>query len=213
MKTAIVLGATGLVGSHLVEQLVQEDVIERVVAITRRPIEYTSPKVVNKVVEFEVLENYRDTFQGDMLFSCLGTTIKRAGSLDAQRKVDLDYQYQTAKLASENGVSHYLLVSSSGAKSSSGSPYFKMKGELEEKVALLPFERISIFQPSLLMGNRNEFRLGEKIGSWIMPALCALPPLKRYRPIHGGDVAKKMIAVACSSGEKRELFQLDELFL
>ena len=212
MKTAIVVGATGLVGKSLVDRLATESDIEKVVAITRRPVEYKSDKIVNEVVNFDELEKHSDIFRGDILFSCLGTTAKQAGSIANQRKVDFEYQYQAAKIASENGVGHYVLVSSSGADASSRSPYLKMKGELEDEVSLLAFQRISILQPSLLIGERESFRLGETLGSWILPLLCKLPFLKKYRPISGDEVAKKMVSVSLSEGSTREIFRLDEVF-
>ena len=212
MKTVIVLGSTGLVGKKLVERLSKEQGVEKVIAITRRPIEFASEKVVNEVINFDELANYSDVFKGDVLFSCLGTTIKQAGSVAALRKVDYDYQYEVAKMAAENGVGHYILVSASGANASSKSSYMKMKGELERDASLLPFQRISILQPSLLVGERNHFRLAEVLGSWVLPTLCRLPFLKKYRPISGDEVATKMVSVALSTGSAKEKFTLDELF-
>ncbi|NJN48102.1 MAG: hypothetical protein HC808_18300 [Candidatus Competibacteraceae bacterium] len=106
---------------------------------------------------------------------------------------------------------HYLLVSSSGANEKSNNPYLKMKGELECKIQALPFERISIFQPSLLIGERADFRLAEKLGNWVLPVLCAIPGLQRYRPIHGEQVAAKMIQVSQQPGRGLERFRLDEI--
>ncbi|GAA6186156.1 NAD(P)H-binding protein [Aliiglaciecola sp. NS0011-25] len=212
MKTAIVIGATGLVGKNLVDRLAADKRVERVVAVTRRPIEYQSNKIVNQVVNFDELEKYADVFTGDVLFSCLGTTAKQAGSVQEQRKVDFEYQYQAAKISAENGVSHYILVSSSGANGKSISPYLKMKGELEDAVWLLPFKRVSILQPSLLIGERESFRLGETLASWILPPLCMLPFFKRYRPISGDEVAKKMLSISLSSGNAKQIYRLDALF-
>ncbi len=212
MKIAIVVGATGLVGEKLVDRLAKEKHIEKVVAITRRPVEYKSKKVVNEVINFDELEKRSDIFKGDILFSCLGTTVKQAGSFKEQRKVDFEYQFKAAKISSENRVNHYILVSSSGANAKSRSPYFKMKGELENEVSSLPFKRISILQPSLLIGDREAFRLGETLASWILPFLCKLPFLKRYRPISGDYVAKKMVSVSLSAGNPKEIYRLDELF-
>ena len=174
---------------------------------------HPSPNVENRVVNFDRLEDDAAFFQADLLFSCLGTTRKQAGSIDAQRKVDLDYQYRAARLAANNGVRHYLLVSSSGAGAGSINPYLRMKGELEHKVQELPFERISIFQPSLLLGKRSESRPGETLGSLILPILCAVPGLRRYRPIRGEAVAAKMVQVSRQPGPPREWFKLDEIFL
>ncbi|MDO6694263.1 NAD(P)H-binding protein [Aliiglaciecola sp. 3_MG-2023] len=212
MKTALVLGATGLIGKNLVNRLAADEGVEKVVAVTRRPVEYQSNKIVNQVVNFDELEQYSDVFIGDVLFSCLGTTAKQAGSVQKQRKVDFDYQYHAAKIAAENGVNHYILVSSSGANGKSISPYLKMKGELEDAVCVLPFKRISIVQPSLLIGERETFRLGESVASWILPILCKLPFLKRYRPISGDEVAKKMISISHTSANTKQIYRLDELF-
>lgn len=206
------MGATGLIGKNLVNQLINEENVEKIIAITRRPVEYQSTKVINKVIDFDHMENYKDAFVGDLLFSCFGTTKKQAGSIEAQRKVDVEYQYNAARIASENKVPHYFLISSSGADENSSSQYFKMKGELETKILALPFERISIFRPSLLMGERNEFRIGEYLGGLLLPILFKLPFLKRYRPIDGKTVAKKMIEVSAKPGKSLETYSLDELF-
>jgi len=211
-KVALVLGSTGLVGHALIEQLIAAEEISQVITLTRRPIEYASVKVMNYVVDFDQLEQHASLFQADLMFSCLGTTLKQAGSIGAQRKVDFQYQLKAAELAIANGVSHYLLVSSSGANDQSRSAYLKMKGELEKRIKLLNFERISIFQPSLLMGERKEFRLAEKLGSWLLPSLCLIPGFRRYRPITGKQVATKMYLVSSQSGPKLALYRLDELF-
>lgn len=212
MKTAIVIGATGLVGKALVDQLAKNESFEKIITVTRRSVEYSSNKIMNEVVNFDELENFRDVFKGDVLFSCMGTTAKQAGSLQEQRKVDVEYQYNAAKLSSENGVGHYILVSSSGANANSLSPYLKMKGELENEISLLSFKRISILQPSLLIGMRDSFRLGESLASISLPVICRLPLLKRYRPISGSDVAKKMVSVSLAPGPSKEVFKLDEIF-
>jgi uncharacterized protein YbjT (DUF2867 family) len=212
MKTAIVLGATGLVGKKLVGRLVNEQRIAKVVSITRRHVEYASEKVVNEVINFDNIEHYSHLFKGDIIFSCLGTTIKQAGTVQQQRKVDLEYQYKAAQLSSASNVKHYILVSSYGADQESKSPYLKMKGELENKISALPFKQITILQPSLLKGERESFRLGETIGNAILPVICKLPFLKKYRPISGDDVARKMVSVSLSPEKGKYVYRLDELF-
>lgn len=211
-KIAIVLGATGLVGKSLVNQLSTCPQFKKVHAITRRPVNFPMANVENHVIDFENMSASNNAFQGDILFSCLGTTKKQAGSIDAQRRVDVDYQLEAAKLAANNAVKQYVLVSSSGANAKNPNPYLKMKGELEEQVKKLSFERISIFQPSLLLGSRPETRLGEKVGGVVLPALCRLPGLKKFRPISGQQVAKKMIAVSMEAGPSLSYFRLDEIF-
>lgn len=210
---AIVIGATGLVGRALTDQLAEADHIAQVITLTRRPAEHASARVDNHVVDFDRLENHGDLFKADLLFSCLGTTRKQAGSLAAQRQVDVDYQYLAAQLAAANGVGHYLLVSSSGADRDSNNPYLQMKGELEDRIRGLSFARISIFQPSLLLGSRTDFRPAEKLASWFLPSLCRLPGLRRFRPITGAEVAAKLVQVSQKSGPGRELFRLDEIFI
>lgn len=211
-KKAIVLGATGLVGSNLVNQLEESDGFDEIVAITRRPVEYESSKIINLVVDFNQLDEFDFAFQGDTLFSCLGTTVKQAGSVSAQRIVDLDYQLKAAELAFEQGVQHYILVSASGANAKSLSPYLKMKGELEDAVINLGFKSVSIMQPSLLLGDRPESRTAEGLASIALPIICKLPGLRRFRPIHGWQVAKKMREVSLSDRSGLLTFNLDDVF-
>jgi len=212
-KTAIVIGATGLIGSNVVALLADAEHIGRVVAITRRAVEYDSEKIESYVVDFAELNSSTHLFVGDILFSCLGTTAKQAGSITAQRLVDLDYQFLAAQIAFEQGVNHYLLVSSSGADEKSLSPYLKMKGELEAKIQRLAFEHISILQPSLLLGEREHARFAEGIGSKVLPLICKLPGLHRYRPIQGKQVAQKMVELTRMPDRKFERISLDEVFL
>jgi uncharacterized protein YbjT (DUF2867 family) len=211
-KAVIVLGGTGLVGKALIDQLAEAEHIERVVALSRRAGTHSSEKVTYHVVDFDKLDQHADLFRGDMLFSCLGTTRKQAGSVEAQRIVDFDYQYQAAQLAVKQGVEHYLLVSSSAANASSNNAYLKMKGELEEGVEQLSFPRTSILQPSLLIGERDHLRIGEVVGSWILSALCKLPPLQRYRPIQGREVAARMVQLSRSAGSGVERLVLEQVF-
>ncbi|WP_346839733.1 NAD-dependent epimerase/dehydratase family protein [Microbulbifer sp. SAOS-129_SWC] len=216
-KRALVIGASGLVGRALTQQLAAADWIDEVVTLTRRPLAPAAPyphqdKVRNHVVDFDELERDPALFRGDLLYSCLGTTKRAAGSLAAQRRVDVDYQLQAARLAAQQGVAHYLLVSSSGANPDSRSAYLRMKGELEQQVLQLPFARISIFRPSLLLGKRDQWRPAEWLGSWLLPLLCTLPGLRRYRPIAAAQVAAKMVSVSAQDGPAVQSFTLDELF-
>lgn len=212
-KTAVVIGATGLVGRALVDQLADAQHVSKIITLTRRSVMHSSSKIINQVVDFEHLEDYASLFKADILFSCLGTTLKQAGSIDAQRKVDLDYQFRAAQLAASNGVQHYLLVSSSAASHKSKNPYLKMKGELEQKIQSLPFKHISIFQPSLLVGQRSDFRFAEKLGSLLLPVLYIIPWLRRFRPIAGRQVAAKMVLVSRQPSSPIEWVRLDEIFI
>ena len=210
---AIVIGATGLVGSALVNKLASAEHVEKIITLTRRPVNHASSKVENHVVDFNQLEDDAALFNGDFLFSCLGTTRSQAGSIAAQREVDLEYQFKAAQLAAQNGVPHYLLISSSGANAKNKNPYLKMKGELEQRIKVLSFKRISFFQPSLLIGPRKEFRLGEKLGGMVLPVLSFIPGLMRYRPVTGEQVAEKMVRVSQQPGAPLEYFRLDEIFI
>lgn len=212
-KTAIVIGATGLVGKALVNELANSDHFSQVITLTRKKYNHNSDKVINHVIQFDDLALYANLFKADCFFSCLGTTKKQAGSINNQRKVDFTYQLKAAQLAIANDVSHYLLVSSSGANENSTSQYLKMKGELELKIKQLPFNTISIFQPSLLIGSRDEFRFAEKIASWFLGLLCKLPFLNRYRPISGKQVAIKMIQTCLTQTEALTIYNLDEIFI
>ena len=212
-KIAIVIGATGVVGRELVTQLAAHDTFDKVISITRREINYDNSKIDNEVVNFERLELSKHLFKGDILFSSLGTTLKQAGSIEAQRKIDLEYQFLAAKLAADQGVTQYSLVSSSAANADSKSAYLKMKGELEQRVRTLSFKRITFVRPSLLLGKRSDFRLAEKIGACFLPIICHLPGLSKYRPITGRQVAKAMIKFSLRDGSSFDIFSLDDLFI
>jgi uncharacterized protein YbjT (DUF2867 family) len=207
---SIILGATGLVGGALTQILASDPDYSRPVTLTRKPA--CQDISDNYVVDFENLDAAAAYFSGDVLFSCLGTTRRRAGSLEAQRRVDVDYQLQVAQIAQAQGVKHYCLVSSSGADATSKNPYLQMKGVLEDQVKQLGFERVTVMQPSLLLGPRDHLRVGEKIGSAILPLITLIPSLRAYRPIPGATVARKMAARAKISGPAYEVFRLDEIF-
>ncbi|ATD01117.1 MULTISPECIES: NAD(P)H-binding protein [Pseudoalteromonas] len=207
-----VIGATGLVGSKLVKQLIECDQIKHINILVRRNVEFHHAKITCHRINFDELVQHHTLINGDMLFSCLGTTKRQAGSINAQRIVDVDYQYTVAKIAAENGVGRYILVSSSGANSKSVSAYLKMKGELETKIKALPFNHISILQPSLLLGNRDTFRLGEYMASLILPTLCKFAFLKRFKPITASQVATKMLDVSLNQTSPLAIYSLDQLF-
>ncbi|HVG41763.1 MAG TPA: NAD(P)H-binding protein [Chitinophagaceae bacterium] len=212
MKTALVIGATGLVGKSLVKQLLLDERFQKVVVFARRTVGLQSPKLEEHLVNFDVPQTWQHLLKGDVLFSAMGTTIGKAGSKEAQYKIDFTYQYNTAKGAAENGVSTYELVSSAGASPSSKIFYSRMKGELEEAVKKLPFKRIFLIQPGILAGNRQEKRIGERIGISVLNVLHHVPGLGAYKPIDAGIVAKAMINAAFREGEKVETFTLKEVF-
>lgn len=206
----VIIGATGLIGAALTQILAADKRYARPKTVTRKPAWQDISE--NHVVDFENLSAAANCFAGDVLFSCLGTTRRRAGSLQAQHRVDVDYQLYAAQIAKKQGVKHYCLVSSSGADAASGNPYLRMKGELEKEVEKIGFDRVSILQPSLLLGPRDHLRVGERIASVVLPLITYIPPLRAYRPIPGETVARKLAALAAEAGPAYEVFRLDEIF-
>lgn len=214
MKTALVIGATGLVGRSLTSQLLDSDSYQEVITFTRRPLDFKHPKFLNHVIDFDHLDAVAPLIQGDELFSCLGTTVKQAGSFKEQFKVDFHYQYEFAMLANQNKVEHYLLVSSAGASSTAFySPYLKMKARLESAVTKLSIPKISFIRPSVLVGERENERFLDGLSSHILETFKGLPLVKKYRPISGETVAKALINAAKLNGgiyELEDLFELAE---
>jgi len=214
MKTAIVIGASGLVGSFVTLKLLEDNSYEKVKVFVRRSLDITHKKLEEHIVNFEKIDAWKEFLIGDELYSALGTTIKKAGSKEAQYKIDFTYQYDAAEAASQNGVKNYFLVSSAGADYKSSNFYLRMKGNLDEKVQQLNFERIRIFRPSFLEGLRSEKRLGESIGIKIAGIVTKLiPALKKYKPINASLVADAMIKSANqTSSEKIRIYQSEEIF-
>jgi uncharacterized protein YbjT (DUF2867 family) len=197
-KTAVILGASGLVGSYCLKFLLEHEAYKTVLSIGRREIDIKHPKLRQRIVDFEKLENSRSLFNADDLFLCLGTTMAKAGSKDAFKSVDYGYNFKAAKIAALNGVNQCMLVSSVGAGSDSMFYYLRIKGKLEEDIKRLPFWSIHIFRPSLLLGERNENRFGEamanKIGKGLDFVLRGM--LMKYKPIEAEVVGKAMVSAA-----------------
>ena len=214
MKTAIVIGATGLVGGHITDLLLDDNRYDKVKVFVRRSLYNKNSKLEEHLVTFDKIDDWKDQLVGDELYSALGTTIKKAGSKDAQYKVDFTYQSEIATAASQNSVAKYLLISSVGANYKSGNFYLRMKGKLDEKVQLLPFKQIFIFRPSILVGLRSQKRLGESIGIKIAGTITKIiPVLKKYRPIKASQVAEAMIKSANQEvSEKIKILESDEIF-
>jgi uncharacterized protein YbjT (DUF2867 family) len=190
---AIVIGATGLVGGELVRQLLDDTRFTSILVFVRRPLESTLPGCTVHVIDFNKPDAWKQNVKGDVLFSCMGTTLKTAGSKTAQYTVDFTYQYRFAQIASENKVETYVLVSSAGASDKSLVFYSKMKGELECAIKKLPFAKIRIMQPGILDGDRKEHRPAEKMAISVMRLISRLPGLGKNKPIHCSIVAKAMI--------------------
>lgn len=211
-RTAIVLGATGLTGKQLVRLLLADKRFSSVKTFVRKPSGINDNKLAEHVIDFEKPAQWSDLVRGDVLFSALGTTLKVAGSKEAQYRVDHTYQYQFAKAASENGVPVYVLVSAAMASARARLFYPKMKGELERDIRELPFRNIHIMQPGMLAGDRQEYRAGEKIGIKVLKFLNGLGILKSQKPIDVAILAKAMINVSFSNDQPVNTYVLDEIF-
>ncbi|WP_343685954.1 NAD(P)H-binding protein [Chryseobacterium gleum] len=189
---ALVIGATGATGKDLVNHLLNDKEFDEVDIFVRKPVDIHNDKLKVHVVNFEKPEEWKDMVKGDVAFSCLGTTLKDAGSKEAQKKVDFDYQYEFAKAAKENNVEDYILVSAYGANPQSKIFYSKMKGELEEAVKQLHFNKITIFKPGMLERKDSE-RTGEVLGSRIIKFANKLGLLESQKPLPTDILAKAMI--------------------
>lgn len=189
---ALVIGATGATGKDLVNQLLNDQDFEEVNVFVRKPIDIQNNKLKVHLVNFEKPEEWKNLVKGDVAFSCLGTTLKAAGSKEAQRKVDYDYQYEFAQAAKENNVEDYILVSAYGANPNSKIFYSKMKGELEEAVKQLHFNKITIFKPGMLE-RKDSDRTGEVLGSRIIKFANKLGLLESQKPLPTNILAKAMI--------------------
>mgnify|MGYP001247547073 CR=1 FL=1 len=190
---ALVIGATGATGQEIVSQLLGDESFDSVSIFVRKDPNITHNKLKTYVIDFSKIENYKDLIKGDVLFSCLGTTLRVAGSKDKQYLVDYTYQYEFAKIASDNGVSDYSIVSSIGANEKSPFFYPKIKGELEMAIKRFPFKTIQIFQPPTLIRQQELIRTGEKIGIKIFRWLNYFGILKSQKPLPVNILAEFMI--------------------
>ncbi|MEP7217953.1 MAG: oxidoreductase [Bacteroidota bacterium] len=197
-QTALIVGATGLVGRNCLDILLETKRYSRVVALVRRDLPMKHPRLTAHVIDFDRLEESRALLKADDIFCCLGTTIKVAGSQDAFRNVDFSYPLDVARIAREEGARQFLLVSSIGASATSSVFYNRVKGELEEAIRKLGYPSAGIFRPSLILGDRGEFRRGEKIATVIMKVAGPLlaGPLRKYRGIQARDIARGMVTIA-----------------
>ena len=195
MKTALIAGATGLIGKQLLQLLLDDTYYGKVIAISRKPIGIEHSKLENLVTDFDQLEMYASQLQADDVFCCLGTTIRVAKTKEAFRKVDYDYPVLLGELTKKGGSSQYLLVSALGADKKSSVFYNRVKGEVEEAIRSLGFKGYHIFRPSLLLGDRTEERVGEGAATAFFKMFGFLIPLK-WKAIDSGKVAKAMLSVA-----------------
>jgi uncharacterized protein YbjT (DUF2867 family) len=204
-QTALLIGATGLVGSEILNYALNDDRIGKIKIFVRRSTGLTDPKLEEVIVDFEKLGEWRHLLKGDVLFSALGTTIKQVGTREAQRVVDYDYQLRVAQAAKLNGVTNYVLVSAAGAQSKSNVAYTKMKGDLERDVMKLSFPKITIIRPSLLKGPRGQKRFFEKNAGIVLSWIPTIPGLEMIKPVSGKLVAHACIESAFDSYQGQRL--------
>jgi uncharacterized protein YbjT (DUF2867 family) len=196
-QTAVVIGATGLIGNMVVEELLNDDAFSIVRTLTRKPLTIIHPKLQQKIVNFNDINDYKEKFEeGDIIFCCIGTTQKKVqGDKEAYKKVDYDIPVNAAQIGISRGYKKYLLVSAIGANENSSNFYLQLKGKTENAIKKFSFRSISIFRPAQLLGKRKEYRPAEKILQPVTKfiSLFLFGSLKKYRSIHAKDVAKAMV--------------------
>ncbi|RZF62304.1 NAD(P)H-binding protein [Sphingobacterium corticibacterium] len=207
---AIVIGGTGATGKELVAQLLEDNRFDAVTVLVRRNFFSQQAKLTEIVVDFEKLSDYKAYIQGDVAFSCLGTTLKDAGSKDAQWRVDHDYQLEFASIAKASGVESFLLLSAFGANAKSSLFYNKMKGSLEENIKKLNFTQLVILHPGGIERPDSD-RKGEKAMIKLLKAFNAIGLFKRYEPLSTKRLAKAMIASYFKFKEKQKTVILKEI--
>ncbi|QCK14147.1 oxidoreductase [Mangrovivirga cuniculi] len=213
-KTALILGSTGLVGGILLEQVLSDDTYKKVISIVRRPSGNKHKKLQEVVVDFSKLAKELKKYYADDIFCCLGTTIKKAGSQEKFIEVDYDYPMVAANALKRSGsMQHYLIITALGADPDSRIFYNRVKGEVERDLKRVNYASTSIFRPSLLLGNRDENRLGEdlfkgfsKVFGWIFSG-----PLKKYKPVKAEKVARSMISRAQQNVDGIEIIESEQI--
>jgi uncharacterized protein YbjT (DUF2867 family) len=211
-RTALVFGSTGLVGSLLLEELIHSDIYSGIKIFVRKTTGISDPKVEEILTDYSVPDLFSQKIKGDDLFICIGTTIKKAGSVSNMEKIDRDLPLKIAAIASANGVKRIAVVSSIGANFHSGNYYLRIKGEMEVGILKSKFEQFAFVRPSMLLGNRKERRIGESIGKVLIIAFKWLLSgrFKKYRGIYARDVAKAMIYIL-QLKSSRHFYESDEL--
>ena len=211
-KTALVFGATGLVGSFLVNDLAENGIYEKVKVFNRNKKHYTNNKITEIQIDFDKIGEYVHELKGHDAYCCLGTTLRKAGSKENFFKIDHDLPLEIAKICSTNDVGSFIAISSIGANSGSSNYYLRTKGLMELHIQELDFDQLAFVRPSMLVGPRKEFRFGELFGKIIMTPINYLlvGKLKKYRSIHSNTVAKAMIQIANMPMDKL-FYESDEL--
>ena len=212
MKTALLFGASGLVGNHLLNQLISNNNYSNIKLFVRSSIDISDPKIEIIQTDFNNLENHREDIKGDDCFFCIGTTKRNSPDKNEYQRIELNIPKQVAQIAKSNNIKSYFFVSSGYANSKSSGDYLKYKGLVEEEILSLGFSKTGILRPSFILGNREEFRLGEKIGIIIFKLLNPLfvGPLRKMRSIHSETIAIAMIKLANENIDQK-IFESDQI--
>jgi len=212
-RSALVAGASGLVGSHVLRLLLEDPAYARVTVLARRELPLAHKKLEQRVVSFDHLAQVADFPRVHDVFCCLGTTMKQAGSPDAFRKVDYTYVVELARVAVRHRASQFLVVTAVGADPASRILYSRVKGEAEEALRRLQFESIQIFRPSLVVGARAQGRPAERVARLLglLVAWALAGPLSRYRPIKAEALARAMVQVARDAPRGAHVYQSDHI--
>ena len=212
MKTALLFGSSGLVGGHLLNQLIKDTNYSKIKLFVRSDPKISNPKVEVIKTDFNNLENHKEDIKGDDCFFCIGTTKQNSPDKSEYRRVELEVPKQIAQIAKSNLVNSFVFVSSGYADPKSSGDYLKFKGEVEEELKKLNFPKLGIMRPSFLLGDRKEKRTSETIGIFVFNLISPLllGPLKKMKPIHSATVAKAMISSANKNLEKN-VFESNEI--
>ena len=212
MKTALLFGSSGLIGGHLLNQLIQNNNYSKIKIFVRSDPEINDPKVEIIKIDFNNLENHIEDIKGDDCFFCIGTTKQNSPDKNEYQRVELEIPKEIAQIAKSNLVNSFIFVSALYANPKSSGNYVRFKGLVEEELKRLNFPKLALMRPSFLMGDRKEKRVGEKIGIFVFKLLSPLllGPLKKMRPIHSETVAKAMIRAANENLEKN-IFESNEI--
>lgn len=195
MKTALILGSTGLIGSLLLDKLLNHSSYSKVITIVRKPQQFNHPKLVEIITDFNSEIKLNEIEKIDSIFSCLGTTRKKTPDLDAYHKIEVDIPNQFAKLGNQKGLTRFHYISAVGANASSSNFYLKMKGEAEKTLENDGLKQLFLYRPSLLIGNRAEYRLTENISAKIFPLINFFlrGNLSKYKSIEAEKIAQSLI--------------------
>jgi uncharacterized protein YbjT (DUF2867 family) len=212
-KKAIIAGASGLIGSNLLQQLLDGDVYAEVLILVRKPLPIAHKKLTQLVLDFDQLDNHADKLTGHAIFSCLGTTLAQTPDKVMYRKIDHDYPIRLAQLALKNGVQQFHWVSCVDADANSSNAYLKLKGETEEGLKKAGIHSLHLYRPSMLTGRKQKMRFGESVINAIMvlanPLLMG--GLTKYHSIAGSVVAKAMIAQSIDIQTGTFIYQYNDI--